>query len=73
MKKRDLLAELRALSVDELKTRERQLAEELMKLRFRKAGGQLEEGHLMRQVRRDRARVLSVLAEKEEQAAVAAA
>lgn len=57
MKKKDFLTEIEGLSLEELEERSRQLSEELMKLRFRKKTGQLEQTHLLREIRRQRASV----------------
>ena len=51
MKRRDFISEIRKLSDQELIERERSLSEEIMKLRFRKASGQLEEMHRITEVR----------------------
>jgi large subunit ribosomal protein L29 len=57
--------ELRELSVDELSHKERDLKEELFNLRFQRATGQLENLMRLTQVKRDIARVKTVLREKE--------
>ena len=67
MKRIDLLKELRGLSRDDLTQRARSVAEEMMKLRFRKATGQLEQSHRLSQLKRDFARIKSVLSEKHTQ------
>lgn len=59
-------AELRDQSVEELQGRERELAEQLFALRLQKVTGQLEKPSRVRQVRKDLARVLTVLREKRE-------
>ena len=56
--------ELRELSVDELSHKERDLKEELFNLRFQRATGQLENLMRLTQVKRDIARVKTVLGEK---------
>jgi large subunit ribosomal protein L29 len=56
--------ELRDQTVDELKDREKELAEQLFALRLQKVTGQLEKSSRVRQVRKDLARVLTVLREK---------
>ena len=61
MKRREMIAEIKKLSAEELKTRAVSMAEELMKLRFRKASGQLTQSHHMRTVRRNLARVQTQL------------
>jgi len=57
-------AELREKSVDELQTRERELSEQLFKLRFQRATGRMENPSKMRQVRREIARIKTLLNEK---------
>ncbi len=57
-------AELREKSVDELQTRERELSEHLFKLRFQRATGRIESPAKMRQVRREIARIKTLLNEK---------
>ncbi len=56
--------ELRDSSVDELLQKEKDLAEQLFALRLQKVTGQLEKPARVRQVRRDLARVLTVLGAK---------
>jgi large subunit ribosomal protein L29 len=56
--------ELRDQSEDELKDKERDLAEQLFALRLQKVTGQLEKPSRVRQVRKDLARVLTILREK---------
>jgi large subunit ribosomal protein L29 len=55
---------LREKSVDELHLRERELAEHLYKLRFQRATGRMESPARMRQVRREIARIKTLLNEK---------
>ena len=57
--------ELRGLSVPELKEKLRELREELFNLRFQKSIHQLENPMRIRQVKRDIARVHTVIREKE--------
>jgi large subunit ribosomal protein L29 len=56
--------ELRELSEDELQTKERELADQLFKLRFQQTLGQLENAMKLRNIRRDIARIKTVLQEK---------
>jgi len=56
--------QLREKSVDELHTRERELTEQLFKLRFQRATGRIENPSKMRQVRREIARIKTLLSEK---------
>ena len=55
---------LREKSVDELHLRERELAEQLYKLRFQRATGRMESPARMQQVRREIARIQTLLNEK---------
>jgi large subunit ribosomal protein L29 len=57
--------ELRELTNEELKERERDLREELFNLRFQVATNQAENPQIIRNVRRDLARVLTILRERE--------
>ena len=56
--------DLRARSLDELKTELLALKKEAFNLRFRKATGQLENTARVRQVRRDIARTKSIMRDK---------
>lgn len=60
--------ELRDLSVEELGTKEKEFREEEFKLRFKKATGQLEKTAQLTQVRRNIARVKTIIREKERSA-----
>jgi large subunit ribosomal protein L29 len=57
-------AELRDLSVEDLRQRERELDEALFRLRIQKATAQLEQTSKVRATRRDLARVKTILREK---------
>jgi len=57
--------ELRDMSVDELRGKETDLRKELFNLRFRQATGEIENPLRIRMVRKDIARVLTVINEKE--------
>ena len=57
-------AELRDLGAEELGARERDLADQLFRMRIQKSMGQLESPEKMRVVRRDLARVKTVLRQK---------
>ncbi len=57
--------ELRDLSVDELTAKEKEFREEEFRLRFRHATGQLEKTAHLRKLRRDIARVKTIMREKE--------
>jgi large subunit ribosomal protein L29 len=56
--------DLRAQTPDQLKTQLVELRKEAFNLRFRRASGQLENTARVRQVRRDIARVQTVLGQK---------
>jgi large subunit ribosomal protein L29 len=57
-------SELRDLAADELGARERELADQLFRMRIQKSMGALENPDKMRTVRRDLARVKTVLRQK---------
>ncbi len=57
--------ELREQTVDELREKETALAEQLFALRLQKVTGQLDNPTKMATVRKDMARVLTVLQEKQ--------
>ena len=57
--------EIRELSVDVLRDREKELDDQLFRLRIQKSMGQLEAGHKLQALRRDVARLKTVLREKE--------
>jgi large subunit ribosomal protein L29 len=65
MAKAATAAELRALSRSELDTKVTELKEELFTLRFQAATGQLESHGRLRAVRKDIARIYTVLTERE--------
>lgn len=56
--------ELRDKSIDELNTRERELREQLFKLRFQRATGRMENPMKIRDVRREIARIKTLLNER---------
>jgi large subunit ribosomal protein L29 len=57
-------SELRSLSVDELRVRERDLTDEVFHLRLRRATAQLTNPMKLRESRRTLARVKTLLAER---------
>lgn len=57
-------AELRALTVEELRQREADLRRELFNLRFQLAKGELQNNQRVRAVRKDIARILTIVTEK---------
>jgi large subunit ribosomal protein L29 len=66
MKKTTLVKELKNLSKSELKERARSISEEIMKIRFRKAVGQMEGANKLGALRKDLARVLTVFSSSEQ-------
>ncbi|PYR61325.1 MAG: 50S ribosomal protein L29 [Acidobacteria bacterium] len=59
------VAEFRDLAADELRQRVKELDDQLFRLRIQKSMGQLEAAQKVKSVRRDLARVKTVLREKE--------
>jgi len=57
-------ADLRDLGADELMTKERDLNDQLFRMRIQKSMGQLEAPEKMKTVRRDLARIKTVLRQK---------
>jgi large subunit ribosomal protein L29 len=57
--------EIRNLGPEELKTKEKELREQLFRLRFQKSLGQLDNALKLKETRRDIARVLTVRKEKQ--------
>jgi large subunit ribosomal protein L29 len=60
--------EIRELTTDDLRARVNDLDDQLFRLRIQKSMGQLEAPAKVRQVRRDLARMKTILREKERQA-----
>jgi large subunit ribosomal protein L29 len=58
--------EIRELPIETLRDRERELDDQLFRLRIQKSMGQLEAPAKVREVRRDLARVKTILREKEQ-------
>jgi large subunit ribosomal protein L29 len=56
---------VRELNLDELKGKERELAEQLFRLRMQKTIGQLDNASKLRTIRRDIARIKTILKEKQ--------
>jgi large subunit ribosomal protein L29 len=56
---------VREMGLDELRTKERELQEQLFRLRVQKSIGQLDNAIKLRETRRDIARVKTVLKEKQ--------
>ena len=63
---------VREMSAEELNAKERELNEQLFKLRFQKSIGQLDNALKIRETRRDIARVKTVLRQRRAQAAAEA-
>ncbi len=59
-----LANEIRNMSVDELLTQEKELKQELVNLKFQKTLGQLQDTAKIRTVKRDIARIKTILTEK---------
>ena len=59
------VAELRELSADELHAREKDLEDQVFRLRIQKSMGQLDGAGKVRDARRDLARVKTILREKQ--------
>lgn len=57
--------ELRELSDDELKDKDQELKDQLFKLKFQHALGQLEDAMKLKNIKRDRARIQTILNERE--------
>ena len=57
-------AEVREMGVDELRTREKELDDQLFRLRIQKSMGQLDAPVKVRELRRDLARIKTILREK---------
>lgn len=57
--------DIRALTTDQMLEKEKQYKEELFNLRFQQETGQLENTARLRQVRKNIARIKTILSEKE--------
>jgi large subunit ribosomal protein L29 len=64
MKAAEFLTDLRGLTPDDLRARTRDLEEQVFRLRLQQSMGQGEAGNKMRPLRRELARVKTVLREK---------
>jgi large subunit ribosomal protein L29 len=58
------ITELRELSEDELHSKEAELRDQLFKLRFQHSLGQLDNAVKLRNIRKDLARIKTILREK---------
>jgi len=66
MKTSDRTKKFRDMSADELQRQDAEMGEQMFKLRFQWAMGQTETLKKLRELRKDRARVLTLLHEKAE-------
>lgn len=57
-------SELRAMTIDELNQKEKELRKELFNLRFQQATGEIENPKRIYAVRKDIARILTIKTEK---------
>jgi len=71
MKRKESLSELRGLTIEKLKEKAAGVSEELMKLRFRNAMGQLEQSHMIGSLKKELARIKTVITENEKSGAAA--
>jgi len=59
------ISEIRGLGINELQNKNNELAEELFRLKIRHSSGQLESTAALGRLRKDIARIATVLKEKE--------
>ncbi|MFI5294748.1 MAG: 50S ribosomal protein L29 [Thermodesulfovibrionales bacterium] len=59
------VSELRELAVEELQRKEQDLRKELFNLRFQQATGEIENPMRIRRIRKDIARVLTMITERD--------
>jgi large subunit ribosomal protein L29 len=64
VKSAERVKKLRDMPVDELERREAEMAEQMFRLNFQWAMGQTETLNKMRELRKDRARLLTIKREK---------
>ncbi len=67
MKSADRVKKLRDSGVQELRNQENDIKEQMFRLRFQWSMGQTETLNKMRQLRKDRARMLTILREKQKE------
>jgi large subunit ribosomal protein L29 len=65
VKSADRVKKLHDMSSDELERHQAEMSEQMFKLRFQWAMGQTESLKKMRELRKDRARLLTILRQKE--------
>ena len=70
MKRKEFLKDAKKQDVKELRTRIRANSEEQMKLRFRKATGQLQQTQRIKMLKRERARLLTLAKQESAKQAV---
>jgi len=58
------ISEIKELTVKELEGRKREVRQEAFNLRIQQQAGQLEKPHMLRDLRRDAARIETVIASK---------
>ena len=59
---------IREMSVEDVRAKEKELREQMFRLRLQKAVGQLDNAVKMRETRRDIARLATILREKDKRA-----
>jgi large subunit ribosomal protein L29 len=64
MKATERTKKLRDMSADELRQRDAEMGEQMFRLRFQLAMGQTETLNKLRELRKDRARLLTIMREK---------
>jgi large subunit ribosomal protein L29 len=64
VKAAERVKKLRDMSVEELQRREGEMSEQMFRLRFQWAMGQTETLNKLRELRKDRARLLTIMREK---------
>ena len=67
MKAAERVKKLRDSSVEELRNQENDIKEQMFRLRFQWSMGQTETLNKMRQLRKDRARMLTIIREKQKE------
>ncbi len=60
-------SELRTMTIEELKQKEQELRKELFNLRFQKATGEIQNPMRIKAVRKDIARILTIITEKQKE------
>jgi large subunit ribosomal protein L29 len=60
-KRSEFIKEIKSLSREDLFKRLIDLSEELLKLQFKKSSGQLQQTHILKNIRRQKAQIRTVL------------